>query len=202
MGDEVSAQQRIDHALSIARENDNPYDMAFAQHMAANHAVLTGNLTLAGRLAGYSISLSDKHGFSQFAAISRIALGRAKAGSGDPADGIELIRDGLAGMVGTGSRVAITLYMTWLAEAQLLGGFLDDSLHSAEQALNMNPQELFFRPASLRLRGDLHARKSLTAEAERDFREAMRLSTDMGAKLFYDRAAESLHRPVVTLADE
>src|SRR5262249_37406413 len=37
MGDEVSAQQRIDHALTIARKNDNPYDMAFAQHMAANH---------------------------------------------------------------------------------------------------------------------------------------------------------------------
>ena len=57
MGDEVSAQQRIDHALSIASENDNPYDMAFAQHMAANHAVLTGNLMLAGRLLIFYQSL-------------------------------------------------------------------------------------------------------------------------------------------------
>jgi class 3 adenylate cyclase/tetratricopeptide (TPR) repeat protein len=199
MGDEASAQQRIDHALSIARDNDNPYDLAFAQYMAANHAVLTGNLVVAGRLADHSIKLSDKHGFSQFAAISRIALGRAKAGYGDPADGIKLIRDGLAGMVGTGSRVAISLYMTWLAEAQLLGGFVDDSLHSAEEALSINPQELFFRPASLCLRGDLRARKGLTTDAERDFRDAMRLSTDMGAKLFYYRAAESLRGMLLTL---
>jgi tetratricopeptide (TPR) repeat protein len=194
MGHEARAQQRIDLALSIARQNDSPYDMAFSQHMAAIHAVLTDELAHAAQFAEDSIRLSDKFGFPQFAAISRIALGRAKAGSGAPADGIGLIRDGLAGMAGTGSRVAITLYMTWLAEAQLLGGLLDDGLQSAEQALEMNPQELFFRPASLRLRGDLRARKGLTAEAERDFREAMYLSAQMGARLFYDRAAESLHR--------
>src|SRR5262249_1112191 len=79
MGDDAGAQWRIDHALSIARENDNPYDLAFAQYMAAVHAVLSGDLALAARRAEDSIHLSDKHGFPQFAAISRIALGRAEA---------------------------------------------------------------------------------------------------------------------------
>jgi class 3 adenylate cyclase/tetratricopeptide (TPR) repeat protein len=194
MGDDTRAQWRIDRASTIARENDSPYDMAFAQYMAAVHAVLSGDLALAARRAEDSIHLSDKYGFPQFAAISRIALGRAKAGSGALRHGISLIRDGLSGMAGTNSRVAITLYMTWLAEAQLLGGLLDDSLRSAEQALDINPQELFFRPASLQLRGSLHARKGLSAKAERDFQEAMDLSTHMGAKRLYDRAADSLHQ--------
>ena len=97
-------------------------------------------------------------------------------------------------MAGTGSRVGMTLYMTWLAEAELLGGFLNDALRSAEQALNLNPQELFFRPASLQLRGDLYVRKGLSAKAEQDFREVMNLSSRMGARLFYDRAAERLQR--------
>jgi len=194
MGDPARAQERIDQALTIARENDNPYDMVFAQYMAAIHAVLTGDMGPAARFAEDSIRLADKHGFPQFAAISRIALGRAMAEAGAPADGIDLIRDGLAGMAATGSRVAITLYMTWLAEAQLFGGLLDDALRSAGQALDVNPQERFFRPASLQLRGELLAQKGLSTEAEHDFRDALQMSAQMRAKQFYDRAAESLHR--------
>ena len=197
IGDETGAQQRIEQALSIARENDSPYDMAFAQYMAAIHAVLTGNLALAARFAEGSISLSDKHGFPQFAAISRIALGRATAGSGTPVEGIRLMRDGLAGMARIGSRVVITLYMTWLAEAQLIGGLINEGLDTAQQALEINPQELFFRPASLELRGTLRARKGLLDAAEQDFHEALRLSSQMGAKTFYDRAAESLRRMLI-----
>jgi tetratricopeptide (TPR) repeat protein len=194
MGNEDGAQQRINHARRIARKNDSPYDMAFAQHMAATHEMLTGNFAAAARYAEDSIRLSDKHGFPQFAALSRIALGRAKAGSGAPADGIDLIRHGLAGMTSAGTRVAITLYTTWLAEAQVFGGRVDDGLDSVELALNINPQELFFRPASLELRGDLHARKGLYAKAEQDFHEAVHLSIKMGAKLFHDRVAHRLRR--------
>src|SRR2546423_1697939 len=166
--------------------------------MAALHAVLTGSLSAAALFAKSSMQLADKHGFPQFATMSRIALGRAMAGSGAPADGIVLIRDGLAGMTGTSSRVAMTLYTTWLAEAELLGGLLDDSLHTAEQALNLNPQELCYRPASLQLRGEVYARKGLSAQAEQDFRDVMTMSSRMGAKLFYHRAAERLQRLIST----
>jgi class 3 adenylate cyclase/tetratricopeptide (TPR) repeat protein len=197
MGDETAAQQRIEQPLNIARENDSSYDMAFAQYMAAIHAVLTANLALAVRFAEGSVSLSDTHGFPQFAAISRIVLGRATAGSGTPIEGIRLMRDGLAGMARIGSRVVITLYTTWLAEAQLIGGLIDEGLDTVEQALEINPQELFFRPASLELRGTLRARKGLLEAAEQDFREALRLSSQMGAKTFHDRAAESLRRLLI-----
>ena len=194
MGDQVKSQQRIDKMLSVAQENDSPYDLAFAQSMAAILAVLSDNLPAATRFAENSMQLSHEHGFPQFLPISRIVLGRATAGSGAPAEGIALIREGLAGMASAGSRVGMTEYVTWLAEAELLGGFLDDSLRTAEHALTLNPQELFFRPASLQLRGDLHAQKGLSAKAEQDFREAMDLSTRMGAKRFHDRAAASLQR--------
>jgi DNA-binding SARP family transcriptional activator len=194
MGEQARAQQRIDQALSIASENDSPYDLAFAQYMAASHAVLTDNLSAAARFAASSIQLADRHGFPQFAAISRIALGRATAQSGVPDEGIALIRDGLARMGGTGSRVGMTLYMTWLAEAELLAGLLDDSLRSAEQALQLNPQEMFFRPAILHLRGRLYGRTGLLAQAERDLRDVVDMSARMGARLFHDRAVESLQR--------
>ena len=194
MDDQVRAQQRVDTALSFTRENGNPYGLAFAECMAGIHAVLTESLPAAAQFAEDAMRLADKHGFPQFAALSRIILGRVIAGSGAPAEGIALMNQGLAGMTTAGSRVGMTRYVTWLAEAELLGGLFDQSLRSAEEALSLNPQELCFRPASLLLRGDLHALKGLSAKAEQDFREAMDLSAQMSAKLFYVRAAESLRR--------
>jgi Tfp pilus assembly protein PilF len=99
---------------------------------------------------------------------------------------------GLAGMVGTGSRVAITLYLTLLAEAELLAGRIEAGLFSVDEALRANPQERFFRPGSLHLRGILYDRTGRTDDAKRDYREAMRLSAEMGAKVFYVRAEQSL----------
>lgn len=196
MGNQESGQQRIDQALSIAHDNDSPYDLAFAKYMAASHAVLTEAIQSATQFAEDSIQLADKHGFPQFAAISRITLGRAVAGAGRAADGVTLIRDGLAGMAATGSRVAMTLYVTWLAEAELLCGLDEDSFRSAERALQLNPQEIFFRPASLEVRGNLYARKGLLEKAEVDFREAISLSNKMGAKQFHGRATMSLQQLV------
>jgi hypothetical protein len=97
-------------------------------------------------------------------------------------------------MTSASSRVAMVRSLTWLAESQLLAGLIDDGLDSAEQALQANPQDIFSRPASLQVRGDLRARKGLSAKAEQDFRDVMDLSIRMGARRFYDRAAESLHR--------
>jgi class 3 adenylate cyclase/DNA-binding SARP family transcriptional activator len=194
LGDQVESQERIGQALSIAHENDSPYDLAFAECMAGIHAVLADNLPVAAKFAESAMRLADKQGFPQFAALSRTILGRAMAGSGAHADGIALISKGLEGMTSAGSRVSIIQTLTWLAEAQLLAGLIDDSLHTAEQALQANPQELFCRPASLQVRGNGHARKGLLAKAEQDFRDVMDLSTRMGAKLFYDRAAESLKK--------
>jgi class 3 adenylate cyclase/tetratricopeptide (TPR) repeat protein len=194
MGNQVAAQQRVDKAISIARQNNSPYDLSFAECMAGIHAILTDSLSAAARFADGALRQAEKHGFPQFTALSRIILGRAMAGSGAPTEGIALINTGLAGMAKNGSRVGITRYMTWLAEAELLGGLLDDSLNSAEKALGFNPEELSFRPASLLLRGELYSRRGVIDKAEQDFRDAVDLSTQMGAKLFYDRATGSLQR--------
>jgi class 3 adenylate cyclase/tetratricopeptide (TPR) repeat protein len=194
LGDDVAAQRRIDHALTIARQNGNPYDLAYAQYMAAIHAVLVDELKLAIDLAKSSNDLSIEYGFAQFATISRIALGRAQAGLGLPRDGVKLIHEGLAGMADTSARVAVTLYLTWLAEAHALAGSLDEALVVVEDALRTNPQELFFRPETLRLRGEIQMRRGSLGEAERDFLEALALSRRIGAKRFGDRATRGLQR--------
>ncbi|HKU94301.1 MAG TPA: AAA family ATPase [Vineibacter sp.] len=193
MGRPDEGRRRMQLAVELAQASGRPYDIAFAQYMAAILAVLLREAESARDLAQQSIALSDTHGVPQFAAISRIALGRAQAALGHAAEGIALIRQGIAGMATTGSRVAITLYLAWLAEAQAAAGTTGAAMESIEQAFSANPEELFFRPELLRLRGELRAAVGETGRAEDDIRAALALATATKARWLQLRAAMSLH---------
>ena len=49
LSDDPAAQRRVDHMLATARERDDPYGLAYANLMAAIHAILAG---LYGRASG------------------------------------------------------------------------------------------------------------------------------------------------------
>ena len=190
----ATARRRMDYALMIARQNYNPYDLAYAQYMAAMYAVFTNQLELAVDFAKNSLSLSDKYGFPQFAGISCIALGRARAGLGFAEEGVKLIREGLRGMATASSRVALTLYKTWLAEAHLYAKSFEAALAAVDDALQTNPQELFYRPESVRLRGEILMSGGMLDDAEKDFVSALSIADQMGGKHFSDRALKSLQQ--------
>jgi len=191
MDDADAASARMRRALKNAEECDNPYDFAFARYMDAILCVLTGAFENACAAAEASILLSEEKGFPQFAAISRVALGRAKAGLAAAAEGEGLIRQGVEAMTQTRSRVAMTMYQTWLAEAQLAAGDTGRARVTLDQALQTNPQELFFRPETLRLRALVRAGAE-PQPARRDLDEAVTLAKRMGAKLFHARALAAL----------
>lgn len=193
MGRPDEGRRRMQLALELAQTSGRPYDTAFAQYMAAILAVLLREAEAARDLAQQSIALSDAHGIPQFAAISRIALGRAHAALGHATEGIALIRQGIAAMTATGSRVAITLYLAWLAEAQAASGSTTEALEAIEQAFSANPEELFFRPELLRLRGELRAAVGETGRAEDDIRAALALAAATKGRWLQLRAAMSLH---------
>jgi len=194
IGQTDAARGRIDDALTVTNRSNSPYDIAFAQYMAAILFVLLRDYEDAEAQATQSIALSDKYGFPQFAAISRIALGRARASLGNAPEGIELIRGGLQAMAQTGSRVAITMYLTWQAETEALNGHFDDALETIERALSANPEERFYLPETIRARGELLLSKNDARLAEINFREAISVSKKMGARSFELRAAMNLAR--------
>jgi class 3 adenylate cyclase len=193
-GHDAEAQRRIDYALTVSRNNNNPYDYAYAQAMAAIHLAVLGEFEAATDLAQKGILLSDKHAFPQFGAICRVALGRAKAQKGFSSDGMALIRDGLARMSVASMRVAITRYTTWLAEELLRAGSTNEALVAVEQALQVNPEETFFRPETLRVRGEIRVHIGSSIEGEQDFLEAIKLANQMGARRLRDRSTSSLQR--------
>jgi class 3 adenylate cyclase/tetratricopeptide (TPR) repeat protein len=194
LGHDVEARRRIDHALVVAHRNDNPFDKAYADYMASNYAILTEELAWATELAKNSIALSDKYNFPQFAAISRVALGRAHAGLGAIDEGVELMRSGMRRMADASVRVSITVYWLWLAEVHCLIGEYEKARIALNEALTVNPEELFFQPEIVRRVGEVAMHLGNTDEADQAFRQAIALSNRMNSVRFGERATQSLER--------
>ena len=140
------------------------------------------------------MAISEEHGFSFCRDVARILLGWARAQLGAGGEGVSLVRQGLAGKIEVGARLAFTEIVTYLAEAQGLDRLIDDALITIEDAIQADPEELVSRPEAFRVRGELRLKIGQTELAEADFRKAIALAQKMSAKAFGLRAAMSLAR--------
>jgi predicted ATPase len=120
------------------------------------------------------------------------AHGWAQAQLGHPDEGASLIRETLTTYRAIGSVFLVPVFLTWLAEAQVLGGSPADGLRTLDKALTLNPDERFWRPETLRVRGEIRRRQGEEQLAEADFRGAIALAQEMSARAWELRAATSL----------
>jgi len=121
-------------------------------------------------------------------------LGHARAQLGRAAEGIALIRDGIAGILQLGTRLGISIFTAYLAEAQERAGAIGEALETIDQALQANPDERAYLPEIVRIRGELRLKQGQIESAEADFREAIALAQNMGAKAWELRTTMSLAR--------
>ena len=126
--------------------------------------------------------------------MSRITLGLSEAALGNPNYGMPIIYLGLDGVNESGARIAMSLFLSWAAVAQSLEGKVPEALATIEKALQVNPEELVWRPDALRIRGELQLRLGQVDAAEADFRDAIALAQKIGAKAWELRSAMSLAR--------
>jgi tetratricopeptide (TPR) repeat protein len=190
-----AARERVDRMRRVLEgAQRNPYVNAVAQFAAAILHNMLREFARAEAFAGEALASCEENGFPEAADWARSPLGQARAELGRTAEGVALLGQALAGTAKSGSRVAITGLLTNLAEAQALDGALADAIGTIDDALRANPQELFLRPETLRIRGELRLRQRDREAAEADFREAISLAQKMGAKAWELRAATSLAR--------
>ena len=179
--------------MAVVTAND-PYDVAYSKALAARLRGYMREYKQAEALATGALDLSEKHQLPYPTALSRCVLGQARAQFGNAAEGIDLIRKGIAGLLEIGSRFGISNYIAYLAEAQGCEGSIAEALETIEQALQANPDELLYRPETFRLRGELRLKQVQTQLAEADFHEAIGLAQTMSAKSWELRATMSLAR--------
>ena len=194
LGHADSARERLAHAMAFAQESNNPYDLAVARVFESRLYGWLREPQRAEVAATQALAIAEEHAFPAPTNMTRTTLGWARAQLGRADEGSALIRQGLAGLVEVGIRLNVTEHLTRLAEAQALDGKNGDALDTIEEALQANPEELYFRPETLRIRGDLRLELGQTQPAEADFREGIALAQTMSAKAWELRTTTSLAR--------
>jgi class 3 adenylate cyclase/tetratricopeptide (TPR) repeat protein len=187
------ARQR-EARMMAAIDRNIPYDLAFSTTFAAQIRIYLREYEHAETLAARALELAEKYQFPFVAAYNRCVLGRARAELGRATDGVELMRQGLAGLVEVGFGLGIGIHTASLAAALGREGAITEALATVEQALHANPDQLVSRPEMLRLRGELRLKQEQMESAEADFREAIALARQMGAKTLELQATTSLAR--------
>jgi class 3 adenylate cyclase len=196
LGHPDTARGRIHTAIVRAAQIGSPFELAYAQHIAAMLQLFLRDFAQAKSAAAESIALSDEHGFRQYSAGSRVFLGLAEVALGNLRDGMPNVYLGLKGLSESGAGIMMSLYLCWVAIAESLEGRMPQALERIETALQANPLELTWRPEVIRVRGELRRLVGQSEEAEADFRAAIALAQKISAKAWELRATTSLARTV------
>ena len=194
LGGTDNARERIARAVAFARETRNPYNLAWALYFEALlHRCLRDPRRTAA-CATRLLTLSEENSFSYIRDLARAMLGWSRAHLGAVADGVEMIRQALAGLEAAGAKVGIVTFYTFLAEAEAeaVGGATAQALATVEEALAANPQELISKPNALTLRARFRFELGQAGFAEGDYLEAIAIARQMGAKAWELRAATGL----------
>jgi tetratricopeptide (TPR) repeat protein len=178
--------------MMAAADRNNPAHLMTSTFFAASLHLGMQEYEKAEILAAQAVGLSEQHQMPDFGA--QCFLGTARAQLGRAREGMALLRQGMARVLGLGLRLATSVHLACLAEAQDRAGDNLDALETIERALEANPHELIYRPEALRIRGELRAKQGATELAETDFRDAIALAQKMSAKMSELRATMSLAR--------
>jgi len=192
------AMIRIREALALAQELWHAYSLAFALNYATTLRIWRQEVQLAKERAEAVMTLANEHGFIHALSVGMITRGWAVAKQGMVAEGIRQLHEGLAAERDTGTELAMSHYLSLLAEAYRLEGQVDAGLHTVAEALvhmdNTNERRL---EAELhRLKGECLLAQTgkwcKAREAEKCFRQALDVARRQEAKSLELRAAMSL----------
>jgi class 3 adenylate cyclase/predicted ATPase len=183
-------------ALDLARRLKHPVSIAFALCYHGIIRILRGEYAEARVHAEDAMSLAAEQHLALWSAMSRIVAGWAAAGLSGGAEGVEVLRDGVAAWVRTGARAGVTFFHAAHAWALLLSGRAADALRVIEEgdAIGRDNGEAFVRVELLRLRAEALASLPLgrPGEAETVLHEALAVAREQQSRAFGLRAALSL----------
>jgi tetratricopeptide (TPR) repeat protein len=194
-----TAVRYVHDAVELAQRHNNLYGLAFARAVEGQLYLFRREFQRGLDAALEEEKLAAQLGFPLWDAIGKISIGWARANLGSGNDAVDLIRQGLAGLAMLEFRQVMTLFLCMLSEAQTAIGEIGDALSTIDEGLQINLDELIYRPRLLHLRGQLLLKSEMAGAkelevAERDFRAAIDLSRKWNAKSDELPASTSLAR--------
>jgi tetratricopeptide (TPR) repeat protein len=180
-GEIASCHTLMDEGISIAKELKDRNALVLALNYAAGLAVLERDPLEVDRLASEMIALSRRNNFAYWLALGAIYRGWARSASGNTAEGIPWIEQGMRDLRATGQVVGLPLHLAGKAEALHLADRTSEALEAINEAVAIAERfEHGYCSAELhRLRGVfLAALSAEDVQIEASFCEAIRIANE------------------------
>jgi predicted ATPase len=190
------ALARSDAAIAEARKLAHPPSLAVSLSLGARLLSLVGDNAVCGEWVDQLVAVTTEQGFPHWGSVGTIVRGWVKAQNGDVADGISLMRSGLAAFRATGAEHWMPHYVALLAGAHEIGGQVEEGFALLDEALQIVERtgERWFVAELNRNKGQLLVRQGHPEAAEELYRKALSIAREQEAKLWELRAAVSLAR--------
>jgi tetratricopeptide (TPR) repeat protein len=134
LGEIASYKANMEEAISLAKELNDMNALALALEWAAMLGNCERNPAEVDRLASELIELSTRHNFVYRLAIGTICRGWARSASGDTAEGIAWIEQGIRDLRATGAVLGVAFYLAQKAEALHLADRTSEALEEINEA--------------------------------------------------------------------
>jgi predicted ATPase len=193
-GEIASCHSTMDEAISLAKELNEANSLAVALHFAAFLARYERNPAEVERLASDLIELSMVQNFAYWLACGAVSRGWARSASGDAAQGIAWIDDGIRDYRATGSILVVPCWFVLKAEALQLANRTSEALAAIAEAeaVAQRTEERECFAELHRIRGVLRANIGADeVQIEASFCEAIRIAKEQKSVSLATRAEAS-----------
>jgi len=195
------ARDRVEQALSLARQQSDPFCLCLALACSSHVDHLRGDTIAASKFAEAMFHLAQEQGFRGFLAIATAQRGKVLIGGGHAEEGIPQLREGLDHSAGA-FKVMRTQYLAYLAVGYGAVGRVDEGLAVLAEATALveSTRVCGYESELNRLKGELTLKQpeasnsELQEEAETYFRQAIEIARRQCAKSWELRATTSLAR--------
>ena len=181
LGEIASCQATMAEAISLAKELNDMNALAVALYLGWILARFERNPAEVERLASDLIELSTRYNFAFWLPGANVLRGWARSASGDTAEGISWIEQGIEDYRATGSIAGLPMWLALKAEALYLADRTSEALEAIKEAEALAERfEMGWWYAELhRLRGVfLAAIGADEAQIEASFCEAIRIAKE------------------------
>jgi serine/threonine protein kinase/tetratricopeptide (TPR) repeat protein len=155
LGEIASCKANVEEAISLAKELNDMNALALALDWAAMLGNSERNPAEVDRLASEMIELSTRLNFSYWLAVGAIYRGWARSASGNTAEGISWIEQGITDLRATGTVVRLPAHLALKAEALYLADRTSEALEAINEAegIAQRYEQRYYTAELHRLRG-------------------------------------------------
>jgi predicted ATPase/DNA-binding winged helix-turn-helix (wHTH) protein len=180
--------------IADAQKLAHPTSLAVSLAIGALLLALSGDNATLKKRADQLVAVATEQGLPFYHAWGAIFRGRAKVDDDDVAEGIVLLREGVAAYRATGAVMWLPHFIALLAEAHAVAGQVEEAVMLLDEALRAGERtgERWFAAELNRQKGALLLRQGRAEAAEELYLKALGIARKQEAKLWELRAATSL----------